>query len=162
MRVLVLGGTRFEGRLIVEAALERGAVVTTFNRGRTGSDAAGAQAIRGDRENAADLAQLVKGREWDAVIDTSGYVPAVVGNAARALSGRTAAYAFLSTVSVYPDWPQNAVSEDSRVYDCAPDVTGTAEDEANWSAAQCWASGRRQDRELKTAAREEPEPRARQ
>jgi len=136
VRVLVLGGTRFVGRLIVEAALERGDVVTTFNRGRTGSDAAGAQAIRGDRENAADLAQLVKGREWDAVIDTSGYVPAIVGNAARALSGRTAAYAFLSTVSVYPDWPQNAVSEDSRVYDCAPDVTGTAEDEANWSAAQ--------------------------
>lgn len=136
MRVLVLGGTRFVGRLIVEAAIERGDVVTTFNRGRTGSDAVGVEAVRGDRENAGDLSRLVKGREWDAVIDTSGYVPAVVRNAARALSGKAATYVFLSTVSVYPDWPQNAVSEDSRVYDCAPDATGTAEDEANWSAAQ--------------------------
>lgn len=136
MRVLVLGGTRFVGRSIVEAAIGRGHFVTTFNRGRTGSDVAGAEAVRGDRENAADLARLVSGREWDAVVDTSGYVPAVVGHAARALSGRAGAYLFFSTVSVYPDWPQEPVSEDSRVYDCAPDAAGTAEDEANWSAAQ--------------------------
>jgi len=92
--------------------------------------------VRGDRENAEDLASLVTGREWDAVVDTSGYVPAVVGHAARALSGRAGAYLFLSTVSVYQDWPQKPVSEDSHLYDCAPDVGGTAEDEANWSAAQ--------------------------
>ncbi len=136
MRLLVLGGTRFVGRLIVEAAIDRGHLVTTFNRGRTGGDAVGVEAVRGDRENAGDLARLVRGREWDAVVDTSGYVPAVVGNAAQVLSSRAAAYALMSTVSVYPDWPQGPVSEDSRVYDCAPDVTGTAEDEANWSAAQ--------------------------
>jgi 2'-hydroxyisoflavone reductase len=136
VRLLVLGGTRFVGRLIVEAATDRGHLVTTFNRGCTGSDAAGVEAVRGDRENAADLARLVGGREWDAVVDTSGYVPAVVGNAARVLSGKAAAYAFMSTVSVYPDWPQGPVSEDSRIYDGAPDVTGTADDEANWPAAQ--------------------------
>src|SRR6266700_256877 len=83
VRLLVLGGTRFVGRLIVEAAIARSHQVTAFNRGRSGSDAAGAEAVRGDRENAADLTRLVDGREWDAVIDTSGYVPAVVGNAAR-------------------------------------------------------------------------------
>lgn len=136
MRVLVLGGTRFVGRLIAEAAIDRGHVVMTFNRGRTGIDVPGATAVHGDRENAADLARLVKDREWDAVVDTSGYVPAVVGDTARVLSSRAAAYAFMSTVSVYPDWPQDPVSEDARVYDCAPDVTGTAEDEANWTAAQ--------------------------
>ena len=102
------------GRLIVEAAVDRGHLVTTFNRGRTGGDAAGAEAVHGDRENAADLARLVGGREWDAVIDTSGYVPAVVGNTARLLSGKAAAYAFMSTVSVYPDWPQGPVSEDTH------------------------------------------------
>jgi 2'-hydroxyisoflavone reductase len=136
VRVLVLGGTRFVGRLIVESAVARGDVVTTFNRGRTGGDAAGAEPVGGDRENAEDLARLAESGEWDAVVDTSGYVPAVVRNAARALSGRAATYAFFSTVSVYPDWPDEAVSEKSRVYDCAPDATGTAEDEANWSAAQ--------------------------
>lgn len=107
MRVLVLGGTRFVGRLIVEVAIGRGHQVTTFNRGRTGNDVDGATAVRGDREKPSDLASLVSGREWDAVVDTSGYVPAVVGDAARALSGRAGAYAFLSTVSVYPDWPQD-------------------------------------------------------
>lgn len=76
------------------------------------------------------------GRDWDAVVHTSGYVPAVVGDAARAVSGRAGAYVFFSTVSVYPDWPQQGVSEDSPVYDCTPDVGGSAEDEANWSAAQ--------------------------
>lgn len=136
MRLLVLGGTRFVGRLIVEAAIGRGHLVTTFNRGRTGGDAVGVEAVRGDRENDLDLARLVDGREWDAIVDTSGYVPAVVGNAARVLSSKAGAYAFMSTVSVYPDWPQGPVSEDSRVYDCAPDVTGTADDEANWSAEQ--------------------------
>jgi nucleoside-diphosphate-sugar epimerase len=75
-------------------------------------------------------------REWDAVIDASGYVPAVVGNAAQVLSGKAAAHAFMSTVSVYPDRPQGPVSEDSGIYEYASDVTGTAEDEANWSAAQ--------------------------
>jgi 2'-hydroxyisoflavone reductase len=136
VKILILGGTRFVGRLIAETAINRGHVVTTFNRGRTGSDTAGAQAVRGDREDTADLLRLVSGHEWDAVVDTSGYVPAVVGNAARALSGRASMYVFLSTVSVYPDWPQEAVSEESRIYDCAPDVAGTAEDEASWSAEQ--------------------------
>jgi 2'-hydroxyisoflavone reductase len=136
VRLLVLGGTRFVGRLIVEAAIDRGHLVTTFNRGRSGADPAGAEVVRGDRESGGDLARLVSGREWDAVVDTSGYVPAVVGNAAQVLSGRAASYAFISTVSLYSDWPQNAVSEGSCVYDCAPDVAGTAEDEVNWSVAQ--------------------------
>ncbi|MQA88140.1 MAG: NAD-dependent epimerase/dehydratase family protein [Streptosporangiales bacterium] len=136
MRVLVLGGTRFVGRLLVEEALARGHVVTTFNRGRTDTDVEGVEVVRGDRESPDDLARLVEGHDWDAVVDTSGYVPAVVGDATRALSGRAGSYLFFSTVSVYPGWPQEGVSEDSPVYDCAPDVGGTAEDEANWSAAQ--------------------------
>ncbi len=135
MRLLVLGGTRFVGRLIAEIAIDRGHSVTTFNRGRTGGDVAGVEAVRGDREAVADLAGLVSAREWDAVIDTSGYVPAVVGNAARILSGRASTYVFMSTVSVYPDWPRESVSENSRVYDCAPDVQGTAETSATWPAA---------------------------
>ena len=35
MRILVLGGTQFLGRHIVDAALERGHDVTLFNRGQT-------------------------------------------------------------------------------------------------------------------------------
>jgi len=136
MRLLVLGGTRFVGRAIVEEALGRGHDVTTFNRGQTGLDLAGVEAVRGDRESSADLHRLVTGRSWDVVVDTSGYVPRVVGDAARALVGRAGRYIFLSTISVYPDWPANGVSEASPVYECSPDVGGSAADEASWSAIQ--------------------------
>jgi nucleoside-diphosphate-sugar epimerase len=135
MKLLVLGGTRFVGRLIAETAIERGHLVTTFNRGRTGSDVVGVESVHGDREETADLATLVNARRWDAVIDTSGYVPAVVGSAAHILSSRASTYVFMSTVSVYPDWPNEGVSENSLVYDCAPDVTGTAKNSATWPAA---------------------------
>ncbi|MBE3014821.1 NAD-dependent epimerase/dehydratase family protein [Microbispora sp. NEAU-D428] len=131
MRILVLGGTRSVGRVFVEEALAQGHQVTTFNRGQTEQDALGIEVVRGDRENRSDLLSLVQGREWDWVVDTSGYVPQVVGNAARLLSDRASAHVFLSAISVYPGWPTEPVNEDSDVYTCP-----TAEDEANWSAAQ--------------------------
>jgi nucleoside-diphosphate-sugar epimerase len=136
MRILVLGGTRFVGRVLVKQALAEGHQVTTFNRGQSGSDVPGSEVVRGDRENKDDLHGLASGREWDWVVDTSGYVPAVVGEAARVLAGRAGAYLFLSTISVYPGWPEKPVSEASTVYDCDPQTEGSAEDEATWSAAQ--------------------------
>lgn len=136
MKILILGGTRFVGRVLVEQAIAEGHQVTAFNRGRTGSDVPGSEAIHGDRENKDDLRSLANGREWDWIIDTSGYVPAVVGEAARALTGRAGAYLFLSTISVYPGWPEVGVSEESAVYEGDPRTGGTAEDEATWSAAQ--------------------------
>src|SRR6267154_2600454 len=75
MRVLVLGGTRFVGWAVVTGAVGRGWEVTTFNRGLSGADAAGARALRGDRTRADDVARLVDAGPLDAVVDTSGYVP---------------------------------------------------------------------------------------
>jgi len=77
MRVLVLGGTRFLGRAIVDEACGRGYDVTTFSRGRSGHPRPGAEPLRGDRTNPSDLSQLTQ-REWDAVIDTSVLAPAHV------------------------------------------------------------------------------------
>lgn len=108
MDILVLGGTRFVGRHIVEAALARGHKVTTFTRGK--SDLIpGALALVGDRDT--NLEPL-KGRSWDAVIDTSGYVPRIVRQSAELLAGHTQFYAFISTISVYKDTAE-PVSEDS-------------------------------------------------
>lgn len=132
----MLGGTRFVGHAIVEKALGRGHEVTTFNRGQTGMDAAGVEAVRGDRESSADLHRLIAGRSWDVVVDSSGYVPRVVGDAARALVGCAERYVFLSSISVYPDWPAKGISEASSVYECSPDTGGSAADEATWSAIQ--------------------------
>ena len=99
MRLLVLGGTKFLGRAAVEAALARGHEVTLFNRGETNPELfPEAEKLRGDRT--ADLSAL-DGREWDAVLDPSGYIPSVVRASAEALADSTAHYLFVSSVSVY-------------------------------------------------------------
>lgn len=132
MRLLVLGGTRFVGPVLVEEALRRGHGVTSFNRGRTGTEVPGAEVVHGDREMPDDLERLLEGRSWDAVIDTSGYVPGVVGDGARALADHVDRYVFVSTVSVYADWPHAGVDEDSPLQECSPEVRDSAADRANW------------------------------
>ena len=121
MRILVLGGTAFLGRAHVAEALRRGHHVTTFNRGRTWPDLPGVEVVRGDRTEEADLERLRAGR-WDVVVDTSGYVPRVVGKAAAALRKVAPVYVFASTASVYADRPRLPIDEDSRVHECAPDA----------------------------------------
>jgi nucleoside-diphosphate-sugar epimerase len=101
VRLLVLGGTVFLGRAVVEAALTGGHAVTTFTRGRTNPDLfPAAERLHGDRDG--DLAPL-EGREWDAVVDTSGFVPRVVRQSAYLLHGRVGRYVFVSSVSAYAD-----------------------------------------------------------
>ena len=104
MHLLVLGGTQFVGRHLVEAALREGHDVTLFNRGRTNAELfPEARRLVGDR-TAGDLAALESGT-WDAVIDVNGYVPRIVGESARLLASRAGRYTFVSTISVYPDGP---------------------------------------------------------
>jgi nucleoside-diphosphate-sugar epimerase len=98
---LILGGTKFLGRAIAEEGLVRGHELTLFNRGETNPGLfPETEQLRGDRKR--DLSAL-EGRTWDAVIDTSGYVPADVRAAAELLreSGR---YVFVSSVSAYADF----------------------------------------------------------
>jgi 2'-hydroxyisoflavone reductase len=114
MKVLVLGGTVFVGRHIVEAALARGHDVTLFNRGRTNPGLFDdVEQLRGDREGG-DLAAL-EGRSWDAVVDTSGYVPRVVAASAQLLADAVAHYTFISTGSVYADYSRPGIDEASPV-----------------------------------------------
>ncbi len=109
--LLVLGGTRFLGPPIVEAALAAGYEVTLFNRGRSNPGRfAKLEQIAGDRDTG-DLAGL-KGRKFDAVVDTSGYAPLHVQQACELLRDHVAHYVFVSTVSVYPD--QSAANVDEQ------------------------------------------------
>jgi 2'-hydroxyisoflavone reductase len=98
--ILVLGGTSFVGRAIVEEALRSGAEVTLFGRGKTGADLF-PDLIRlvGDRDTG-DYAALRDG-SWDAVVDVSGYVPRHVGQAMDALDDRIGRYLFVSSHAVY-------------------------------------------------------------
>lgn len=103
MRLLILGGTRFLGRHLVAAARARRHDVTLFHRGAGD----GVETIRGDRHH--DLEKL-RGRQWDAVIDTSGYLPRSVKAAAEALADAVEQYVFISSISVYdaPGGDENA------------------------------------------------------
>ena len=99
MRLLVVGGTRFVGRHLVDAALAAGHEVALFNRGRTNPDLfPDVERLRGDRA-AGDLAALA-GRSFDGTIDVSAYTPRDV----EALLGAGAALGhltFVSTISVH-------------------------------------------------------------
>ena len=98
MRILVLGGTQFLGRHVVDVALEREHTVTLFNRGRTRPELyAEVEKLHGDRDG--DLAALA-GRRFDAVVDTSGYLPRVVRATLAALED-VGHYTFVSSISVY-------------------------------------------------------------
>ncbi|MCF2531778.1 NAD-dependent epimerase/dehydratase family protein [Yinghuangia soli] len=125
MDILVIGGSVFLGRTIVEEAMARGHAVTTFNRGRTGTDVPGAAVVHGDREDKADLERLAAAGPWDAVIDVCGFTPRVVGDSVRALNGRASSYTFISSISAYEDWPAARVDEHSPRFACAPDADET-------------------------------------
>ena len=100
MRLLVLGGTVFLGRAVAVEALARGHEVTLFTRGRSNPDLfPEAERLRGDRAGS-ELSALA-GREWDAVVDTSGYVPRVVRESAELLAGAAEHYVFVSSISAY-------------------------------------------------------------
>ncbi|HEY1343503.1 MAG TPA: NAD-dependent epimerase/dehydratase family protein, partial [Streptosporangiaceae bacterium] len=125
MRLLVLGGTRFLGRAIVDDAISRGYDVTTFSRGLSGHPRPGAEVLQGDRASAADLRQLAE-RDWDAVIDTSTIAPAHVAASAQLLAGHVGHYTYVSTISVYRDRPGEPITEESPIVDASPDASDTA------------------------------------
>ena len=101
MRLLVLGGTRFLGRALVESALARGHELTLFNRGQTNAELfPETEKIRGDRT--LDLSPL-DGREWDAVLDVATFLPRAVRRSVEALAGRVGRYVYVSSISAYAD-----------------------------------------------------------
>ena len=104
MHVLVLGGTRFIGRHIVEAFLASGHGVCVFTRGTSRDELPGSvERLRGDRgQGVAGLAALAD-RSWDACVDVSGYTPTQVRASAESLRTKIGRYLFISTVSVYSE-----------------------------------------------------------
>lgn len=108
MNVLILGGTRFLGVHLVRRLLDGGHCVTLLHRGRSAPNGIeGTTSIVGDRDETLDRA----GGDYDAIVDTSGYFPASVKNSAEHFRrvAPDAAYAFVSSISVYrDDLPANA------------------------------------------------------
>ncbi len=112
MKILIIGGTRFLGRHLVNSARARGHEVTLFNRGQTNPNLFGqVDKIQGDREK--DLDQL--SGQWDAVIDTCGYFPRIVRMSAEALKGKVEQYVFISSISAYADFKKIGINESDPV-----------------------------------------------
>jgi len=113
LRILILGGTRFLGPHTVKYARARGHEVTLFNRGRSNPDLfQDMERLVGDRDGR--LEALV-GRDWDAVIDTCGYVPRIVSMSADLLRDHVKQYVFISSISVYGNFDEIGLNEDSAV-----------------------------------------------
>lgn len=126
MRILVVGGTRFVGRHIVQAAVTAGHEVTLFNRGRSGSGLFSDLEHRvGDRNG--DLSTLVAG-DWDATVDTCAYVPRQVHSLADALGDRGGQVVFISSVSVYGA-PTHGYDEHSPLIELAEPTVETVTNE---------------------------------
>ncbi|MEM7118604.1 MAG: NAD-dependent epimerase/dehydratase family protein [Chloroflexota bacterium] len=123
MNLLIIGGTRFLGRALVDAARAAGHTVTLFNRGQSNPEVyADLEQIRGDRDGGLEEAFAgMNGRSWDAVIDTCGYVPRLVSDSARFFADKADHYTFISTISVYSDLTLVGMDENAPL--------GTMEDE---------------------------------
>jgi len=110
LRILFIGGTGFIGPHMVRLAMARGHTPTLFNRGRTNPHLfPNVEKLRGDRDGGLGV---LEGGEWDAVIDTSGYVPRVVRDSAELLEDVVDRYLFVSTGDAYADFEMVGLDED--------------------------------------------------
>ena len=125
MKVLVLGGTQFVGRHIVEALLAAGHGVSILTRGLSPDELpAAVERLRGDRDGGLDGLQALAGRRWDACVDVSGYTPRQVRPSAEMLCAQVGRYVFISAVMAYGDPRERPVRESQpRLPPAAEDVT---------------------------------------
>lgn len=113
LKILIIGGTRFLGRALVESARERGHELTLFNRGQSNPGLFGnIKCFHGDRDGG--LAVMSDGR-WDAVVDTCGYFPRIVQQSAEFFKNRARHYTFISSISVYKDLSRPGFDETAPV-----------------------------------------------
>ncbi len=102
MRVLVMGGTRFNGLALVRELVKHGHEVTTFNRGQ--SEAVlppGVRRLYGDRTDHARLREVLGGEEFDCVQDMSAYTLDDVRSMDEVFRGRIGHYIFASSTAIY-------------------------------------------------------------
>ena len=102
LRTLVLGGSVFVGRHLVEELLRRGHEVAVLNRGLTPVEhPAAVRRLTCDRKDHDAVRRALDDAYFDAVFDVSAYAPEDVAITAEVLRDRVEHYVFTSTVAVY-------------------------------------------------------------
>ncbi|UHQ19762.1 NAD-dependent epimerase/dehydratase family protein [Lysobacter sp. KIS68-7] len=149
LRILVLGGTGFLGPHFVEAARAKGHKLTLFNRGKTnptrfsGEEFKDIEQLQGDRKT--DMKALEGRRKWDAVLDTSAYLPADVTRSAQLLAKRVDQYLLVSTISVYARLDVPNQDESAPVAQLAdPNVTEVTGETYGGLKALCESAAQRE------------------
>ena len=113
LKVLILGGTGFIGPHFVDALSAGGHKITLFNRGKRDPEVReGIEQLLGDRAGQIDS---LRGRDWDVVIDNSGYAPSHVKLTADLLKDHVRQYIFISSIAVYADFAKAGVDEDYKL-----------------------------------------------
>lgn len=129
---LILGGTQFVGRHLVDAIATRGHKVTLFNRGKSNPQLFPQfETLIGDRDG--DLRAL-EGRKWDVVIDTSGFISRNVRATATLLAGSITRYIFISSISVYRDFSKPGLDETAQLETLPPGVSEEQGDSRTYGA----------------------------
>jgi 2'-hydroxyisoflavone reductase len=132
MKLLILGGTQFVGRHLAESALRRGRDITLFNRGKTNPHLFPTiEILRGDRDG---NLEALRGRRWDAVIDTTGYVSRDVRATAELLAGAVGRYVFISSISVYRDFSRPGLDESAPTAELPAGAIENAGDNSTYGA----------------------------
>lgn len=124
MKVLILGGTRFVGKALVEEGLKRGHEITICNRGSQPEMFAQVEQLIGDRDK--DM-QVLADREWDIVMDTCGMTPSQTKRTAAALGDRIGQYIYISSISAYQDWIPHHITESYPLQSIRPDQLAEVE-----------------------------------
>ena len=113
MRVLFIGGTGIISMACSDAVLSGGHELWLLNRGKHSGAPAGARLLRGDAHDERELAELVRGKDWDVVVDWVAYVPADVSRDISAFRGSTGQYVFISSASAYEKPPSHWLVRES-------------------------------------------------
>jgi nucleoside-diphosphate-sugar epimerase len=111
MKILVIGGSYFLGRVFVMCATPDHEV-TVINRGTYSVEALGAKQIKGDRKDIT----LWKGitEDYDVIVDFCAYSKGDISTVLSNISGRIKHYIFISTVDVYEHGSFNLKNEEYR------------------------------------------------
>ncbi len=113
MKVLFIGGTGNISKSVSELCVEKGIDLYLLNRGKSGVEIPGTKTIRGDISNADEVSFLLKGYEWDVVVNWIVFVESEIQRDIKLFRNKTKQYIFISSASAYQKPPSHPIITES-------------------------------------------------